>query len=196
MFRYTTALTQTTTWRVKTPANEARNMLFEQYGAAGWTVVKPDPKSVEISENRFRVPASIPANTQTKVEFVIERPVEEAIMLSSAPAERVAAFARNTELDKATRDAFARIVALQNDVARHQQRLSQIQNERGAIVSDQERLRGNLSSVPRDSDLYKRYLSKLEEQENALERLEKEQAGTEQALQAARQALSEFIAKL
>lgn len=196
VFRYTTALTQTTTWRVKTPANEARNMLFEQYGAAGWTVVKPDPKSVEISENRFRVPASIPANTQTKVEFVIERPVEEAIMLSSAPAERVAAFARNTELDKATRDAFARIVALQNDVARHQQRLSQIQNERGAIVSDQERLRGNLSSVPRDSDLYKRYLSKLEEQENALERLEKEQAGTEQALQAARQALSEFIAKL
>ena len=196
VFRYTTALTQTTTWRVKTPANEARNMLFEQYGAAGWTVVKPDPKSVEISENRFRVPASIPANTQTKVEFVIERPVEEAIMLSSAPAERIAAFARNTELDKATRDAFARIVTLQNDVARHQQVLARIDAQRSSIVSDQERLRGNLSSVPRDSDLYKRYLAKLEEQENALERLEKEQASSEQALQAARQALSEFIARL
>ena len=196
VFRYTVALTQTTTWRVKTPANEGRNMLFEQFGAAGWTVVKPDPKTVEISENRFRVPASIPAGTQTKVEFVIERPIEESIVLSSAPVDRIAAFARNTELDKATRDAFARIVTLQNDVARHQQRLSQIQNERGAIVADQERLRGNLSSVPRDSDLYKRYLAKLEEQENALERLEKEQAGVEQALLAARQALSEFIAKL
>jgi hypothetical protein len=196
VFRYTTALTQTVSWRVKPPANEGRNMLFEHAGAAGWTVTRPDPKTVEISENRFRVPASIPAGTQTKVELVMERPVEESITLASAASETIAAFARNTELDKPTRDAFARIVTLQNDVARHQQRLTQLDNERKTIVSDQERLRGNLGSVPRDSDLYKRYLAKLEEQENALEKLGKDRAATEQALLTARQALSEFIARL
>jgi hypothetical protein len=196
VFRYTTALTQTVTWRVKPPANEGRNMLFEHAGAAGWTVLRPDPKTVEISENRFRVPATIPAGTQTKVELVMERPVEESITLVSAASEAIAAFARNTELDKPTRDAFARIVTLQNDVARHQQRLGQLDNERKTIVSDQERLRGNLGSVPRDSDIYKRYLAKLEEQENALEKLAKDRAVTEQALTTARQALSEFIARL
>ncbi|MDF3075964.1 MAG: hypothetical protein K0S54_3631, partial [Alphaproteobacteria bacterium] len=142
VFRYTTALTQTVSWRVKPPANEGRNMLFEHAGAAGWTVLRPDPKIVEISENRFRVPATIPAGTQTKVELVMERPVEESISLVSAASEIIAAFARNTELDKPTRDAFARIVTLQNDVARHQQRLTQLDNERKTIVSDQERLRG------------------------------------------------------
>jgi hypothetical protein len=196
VFRYTTALTQTVSWRVKPPANEGRNMLFEHAGAAGWTVLRPDPKIVEISENHFRVPATIPAGTQTKVELVMERPVEESISLVSAASEIIAAFARNTELDKPTRDAFARIVTLQNDVARHQQRLTQLDNERKTIVSDQERLRGNLGSVPRDSDLYKRYLAKLEEQENALEKLGKDRAATEQALIAARQTLSEFIARL
>jgi chromosome segregation ATPase len=118
------------------------------------------------------------------------------MQLSSASNEVIAAFARNTELDKATRDAFSRIVTLQSDVARHQQRLTILDNERKTIVSDQERLRGNLGSVPRDSDLYKRYLAKLEEQENALEKLAKDRTATEQALTAARQALSEFIAKL
>jgi hypothetical protein len=196
IFRYTVANTQTTIWRVKPPANEGRNMLLEQPGYSGWTVVKPDPKSVEISENRFRVAASIPAGTQTKVELVLERPVEESMQLSSASSETIAAFARNTELDKATRDAFARIMSLQSDVARHQQRLAILDNERKTIVSDQERLRGNLGSVPRDSDLYKRYLAKLEEQENALEKLSKDRASTEQALTTARQTLSEFIAKL
>ncbi len=196
VFRYTTALTQTTTWTVKPPANESRNILFEQFGAAGWTVIKPEPRAVEISENRFRVAASIPAGQQTKVELVIERPIEESITLSSANSDTIAAFARNTELDKATRDAFSRIVTLQNDVARHQQRLTQLDSDRKAIVADQERLRGNLASVPRDSDLYKRYLAKLEEQENALEKLAKDRAATDQALTAARQALSEFIAKL
>lgn len=196
VFRYTTALTQATAWIVKPPANESRNMLFEQFGAAGWTVIKPEPRAVEISENRFRVAASIPAGQQTKVELVIERPIEESITLSSAASETIAAFARNTELDKPTRDAFTRIVMLQNDVARHQQRLTQLDNERKAIVADQERLRGNLGSVPRDSDLYKRYLAKLEEQENALEKLTKDRATTDQALASARQALSEFIAKL
>jgi len=196
VFRYTTALTQTTTWTVKPPANESRNILFEQFGAAGWTVIKPEPRAVEISENRFRVAASIPAGQQTKVELVIERPIEESISLSSANSDTIAAFARNTELDKSTRDAFSRIVALQNDVARHQQRLTQLDNDRKAIVADQERLRGNLGSVPRDSDLYKRYLAKLEEQENALEKLAKDRTATEQALVNARQALSEFIARL
>jgi hypothetical protein len=196
VFRYTTALTQTTTWTVKPPANESRNILFEQFGAAGWTVIKPEPRAVEISENRFRVAASIQAGQQTKVELVIERPIEESITLSSANSDTIAAFARNTELDKSTRDAFSRIVTLQNDVARHQQRLAQLDNERKAIVADQERLRGNLGSVPRDSDLYKRYLAKLEEQENALEKLAKDRTATEQALLSARQALSEFIARL
>jgi len=196
IFRYTTALTQTITWRVKPPANEARNILFEHSGASGWTVIRPDPKTVEISENRFRVPASIPAGTQTKVELVVERPIQEVVSLTTASPDAIAAFARNTELDRATRDVFARITALQNDVARHQQRLAQLDVDRAAIVSDQERLRGNLSSVPRDSDLYKRYLTKLEEQENTLERLAKERTAAEQALVAARQALSEYIAKL
>lgn len=196
VFRYTTALTQTIAWRVKPPANEARNILFEHPGAAGWTVIRPDPKTVEISENRFRIPASIPAGTQTKVELVVERPIQEMVSLTTASPDVIAAFARNTELDKATRDVFARITVLQNDVARHQQRLAQLDVDRATIVSDQERLRGNLSSVPRDSDLYKRYLAKLEEQENTLERLAKERAGADQALIAARQALSEYIAKL
>lgn len=196
LFRYTTALTQSVAWRVKPPANEGRNMLFEYPGAAGWTVVKPEPRAVEISENRFRVAATIPAGTQTKVELVLERPLEETLSLSSASAETIAAFARNTELDKQTRDVFARIATMQNDVVRQQQRLTQLDNERKTIVADQERLRGNLASVPRDSDLYKRYLAKLEEQENALEKLAKDRATTEQALTAARQALTEFIAKL
>ena len=196
IFRYTISQTQTTIWRIKPPANEGRNMLLEQPGYTGWNVIKPDPRSVEISENRFRVAASIPAGTQTRVELVLEHPTEETMMLSSASNEAIAAFARNTELDKPTRDAFARIVTLQNEVARHQQRLTQLDNERKTIVSDQERLRGNLGSVPRDSDLYKRYLAKLEEQENALEKLGKDRAATEQALLAARQALSEFIARL
>lgn len=196
VFRYTTALTQTVTWRIRPPTNESRNMLLEHAGAAGWTVVKPDPRSVEISENRFRVAASIPAATQTSVELVLERPMEQAISLASASSDTIAAFARNTELDKPTRDAFTRIVALQADVARQQQRLAQFDNERESIVSDQERLRGNLGSVPRESDLYKRYLAKLEEQENAIERLAKDRDAANQALTAARQALSEFIARL
>ncbi len=196
VFRYTTTLTQTITWRIRPPANEGRNMLLEHPGAAGWTVIQPDPRTVEISENRFRVAASIPPAAQTNVELVLERPMEQAISLASASSDTIAAFARNTELDKPTRDAFARIMALQSDVARQQQRLTQLDNERQAIVADQERLRGNLGAVPRESDLYKRYLARLEDQENVLEKLAGDRAAAEQALTAARQALSEFIARL
>ena len=196
VFRYTSALTQTIVWRVRPPAGESRNLVLEQPGAAGWTVVRPDPRTVEISENRFRVPASVPAGTQTRIELAIERPIEETMALSSAPSDRLAAFARNAELDKPVRDAFARIVALQNDVARHERRLNDIETERAEIAEDQERLRGNLAAVPRESDLQKRYLARLEEQENALDRLRGEHDAARRAHVAARQALAEFIASL
>jgi len=68
--------------------------------------------------------------------------------------------------------------------------------ERGEIVRARGRIRRNLDSVPRDSDLYERYLNTLAEQEDQLVRVTQRIEETRTALEAARQALTEYARNL
>ena len=47
---------QTTTYRVRGPAKEPRQLVVVQRRLPGWTLVKPDAKGVELSEGNYRIP--------------------------------------------------------------------------------------------------------------------------------------------
>jgi hypothetical protein len=196
IFQYTVTEQQTTTYRIKAPVKEGRSLLLEQPQLVGWTIVKPDAKTVTISENRWRIPAQVAAGSETVLDFVIERPVIQTMSLSSASPDQINVFLRDTEIDKTLRDSLSRLVQLQQNVAAAQKRVGDIAAKRQALVDDQNRSRENLRATPSGSDLYKRYLAKLAEQENAIEALDKERGGAEQALETARQTLLDYIAKL
>jgi hypothetical protein len=196
VFSYTLTEQQTTTYRIKAPANEARSVILEQPQAAGWTIVKPDAKDVAVSDGRWRIPVQVAAGTEATVDVMIERPVVQTLSLSSASPDQIKVFLRNAEIDQGLRDALGRLVSLQRSVAAAQKRVDDVANRRSSLVTDQGRLRDNLRATPSGSDLYKRYLAKLAEQENAIEALDKERVNAEQALDTARQALTDYIAKL
>ncbi|HIJ44012.1 MAG TPA: hypothetical protein HPP75_08560, partial [Rhodospirillaceae bacterium] len=67
---------------------------------------------------------------------------------------------------------------------------------KNGLFKDQERIRKNLGNVSSDSDIYRRYVKKLDAQENELENiaeaLEKENA----KLNESTEALAGYIAKL
>jgi hypothetical protein len=196
VFNYIVTEQQTTTYRIKAPAKEARTLLLEQPQLTDWNIVKPDAKTITISENRWRIPVQVAAGAETVLDFVIERPVSQSLSLSSASSDQINVFLRDTELDKGLRDSLARLVLLQQNVAAAQKRVGDIATRRQVLVDDQNRSRENLRATPSGSDLYKRYLAKLAEQENAIEALDKERIGAEQALDAARQAVIDYINKL
>ncbi len=196
VFSYTVTEQQTTTYRIKAPANEARSVVVEQPQSVGWTIVKPDAKGVALSDGRWRIPVQVTAGTEAALDVVIERPLVQTLSLSTASPDQINVFLRDTEIDKGLRDSLGKLVSLQRNVAAAQKRVADIAARRKILVDDQERLRDNLRATPSGSDLYKRYLAKLAEQENAIEALDKERANAEQALDTARQALTDYIAKL
>ncbi|MEO8560360.1 MAG: hypothetical protein ABI439_14910, partial [Rhodospirillales bacterium] len=196
IFSYTVTEQQTTTYRIKAPAKEARSLILEQPQLIGWTIVKPDAKTVTISENRWRIPTQVAAGSQTVVEFAIERPVLQTLYLSSANADQINVFVRDTEIDRSLRDALSKLVSLQQDVAGKQRRVNDTIAKRKALVEDQNRLRDNLRAAPSGSDLYKRYLAKLSEQENAIEALDKDRIAADKAYEDSRHALNDYIYKL
>jgi hypothetical protein len=195
--RLSRVIRQTVTYRVRGPAKEPRQLVVVQRRLPGWTLVKPDPKGVELSEGNYRVTFQLPGGEQTQAfEVVQEQTQQQELRLVDSSADQIRVLAQSREFDAKTREALGRVLQLQAAVADAQRKVTQADTERQQIVQEQARLRDNLARVPANSDLQRRYLATLDRQETELEAIAKRRAGADKEVEAAREALRAFVAQL
>jgi hypothetical protein len=197
VLRYGRLQRQTTTYRIRGPSRATRDLIVTQTRLPGWTLVKPDPKGVEISEGRYRLLFKLAGGEQTQVFDVVQEQTQQQVLrLIDGPVDQIKVLASAQEFDSKTREALARIVQLQQAVAQAQQQLKQVEAEHQKIVQDQARVRENLGSVPANSDLQRRYLGMLDQQENDLQNLSKKQDEAQKVVDSTREALRAYVSKL
>ena len=73
-------------------------------------------------------------------------------------------------------EAVQHAAGLQAKINEIERRIGELDREATAINTDQSRIRQNMQTVERTTDLYKRYMTKLGEQETRLEQLTTERA--------------------
>ena len=108
-----------------------------------------------------------------------EQTQQQELRLVDSAADQIRVFAQAQEFDAKTREALGKILQLQQAVAEAQRQVTRLDTERQQIVQEQARLRDNLSRVPANSDLQRRYLATLDKQETDLEALAKRRADAE-----------------
>jgi hypothetical protein len=187
---------QTTVYRIKGPAREPRRVLLEQPVQPGWKIVAPEPEAVELTEGHYRIRKDLAADSEATVEVTLQRERLQSIQLVRLTAQQIVAYTKTGELDAKLRRAIAKLGDLRHAVDQHQQRLDQFNQGRTRIFEEQKRIRDNLGRIPSNSDLYRRYLKKLNQQEDALERLDRDTAAAQAEVDAARDALTDYIAGL
>jgi phosphate starvation-inducible protein PhoH len=152
---------------------------------------------VEISEGNYRLPFQLPGGDQTQTfEVAQEQTQQQELRLIGASADQIKVFAQAKEFDAKTREALAKILQLQQTVAEAERKVTKLDADRQQIVQEQARLRDNLSRVPANSDLQRRYLATLDKQETDLEGIGKQRADAEKAVEAARQALRTYVSQI
>src|SRR5690606_31275867 len=102
-------------------------------------------------------------------------------------------WAASAELSGEIRAALRELAALREQVTESERALGEAQDARGAIVTDQGRVRENLAVVPEDSDLSRRYLDELSAQEDRLAELDREIASLRDALAAAERRIADYV---
>ncbi|WP_428661566.1 DUF4139 domain-containing protein [Reyranella sp.] len=197
VLRYSRVVRQTTTYRVRGPAREPRQLVVLQRRLPGWTLTRPDAKGIELSEGSYRIPFQLPGSDQTQVfEVAQEQTQHQELRLLDTGSDQIRVFAQAQEFDAKTREALTRILQLQQAVSEAERKMAQIDAERQNIVQEQARLRDNLGRVPENSDLQRRYLATLDKQETELEAMSKRRADAEKAVQAARDTLRSYVSQL
>ncbi len=187
---------QTTLYRIKGPAQEPRRVLIEQPLQPGWEIIAPEPETVEQTEAHYRIRKDLEAGSETTVEVTLQRERLQIIQLVQLTAPQIIAYTKSGRLDPDLRKAIAKLGDLRHTIDGHQRRLDQLNQSRAGIFEEQKRIRDNLSRIPSNSDLHRRYLKKLSQQEDALEHLDRDTIAAQAQFDAAQDALTDYIAGL
>lgn len=173
-------LEQTSTYRrtityqfANKDAKRARTILIEHPKDGMATLVEPS-KPREETPNLYRFALDIDAGKAGEVKVVQEQVQSQTFELLSFDARTLTAYSTDGKASKAVVDAFREAARRRQLVLDAQKKVGELDKERAAIDADQGRLRQNMSTIDRNSELYGRYMKKLSEQETRLEKLGEE----------------------
>jgi hypothetical protein len=186
----------TTNYRVKSAGPPPPSLLIEQKRRAGAVLTSPDPKTVELTPQAYRIPANLPADGDGSLTVIEEQPVEETIRLLDIDDNRLGVLASSAELDPKMRQALTEFAARRQEIARQKVELDRLQAQRGRLIEDENRLRANLASVGNEPELRRSQLEKFGEAESAIERISAAITGASETLAAAERDLAAHVNSL
>ncbi|OZC03113.1 hypothetical protein [Rubricoccus marinus] len=181
-----------TGYRIENRGERDRTVLVEHPRMSGGALSSLTAEETTPALYRLRVDVA-PGEADTLVVNETA-PLSETYALASQTPERILALVRTTSgLSPEARRMLERAAALAEDVATAQRRLNALQNERGEISRDQDRIRQNLQAVDSDTDYGRRLLAKLDQQESRLEQLDREIEQAQADLNRRQQALRDGV---
>ncbi len=183
-------------YEVTAPADEDRDILVEEDRAAGWSAAA-EIKDVEATPTKLRWHVRATKGQTTRAELALERIDQQVVTLTTLPAEdmlaRIGGLANE---GPAVKEAVERLGEVVGEISRARTQKGQIDAERKKIAEDQDRIRKNLASAGAASDLGRRYLDTLRQQEDRLAELGKAEAALDALVAQKRKAAEEIARKL
>ena len=191
--RATVIAREVTTYTIKGAPDAARSVIIEHPRREGWTLTASARDSE--TPTAYRLKVAVPAGGTAETRAVLEHVQIDAYNLVDADEAllvRWAGLATDPELGgklKTLSQARAEVAAATRTVEEIGEREAKVQTE-------QERIRSNLGAVPKDSELARRYLTRMGGQEDELAKLAAARAEAESGLKASRARIRTLIAAL
>ncbi len=163
-------LARSKTFTVKNSGKKAKKVLVEYPLEQPWTLTAPkEPTEKTRDMYRFAVAAEPgkPAELVVQEEQVQNQQVAANNLDSNTVAFYLGQSVVSAEVKAALQEIIKRKAAMGEVLKQRQEAERQIQ----VIDQEQARIRQNMAQLPKDSDLYRRYITKFTDQETAIEKL-------------------------
>lgn len=164
------SLRRESSYIVKNGAAAAKDLIIVRPLDSSWKLLQPSA-APELTRDTHRFRLSVPAKATEVLKIVEERQLSQTLALLSLQDAQLLRYSSERTANAAVKRAFAQVTerrsAIQTVVAERQEaerRLTQFKNE-------QTRIRNNMSSISSSSELHKRYMALLSEQEDEIGRL-------------------------
>ena len=166
-------LVEDRTYLVKNRDTRAKTVLIEQPYRVDWKLAEPK-ELTERTRDLYRFSVAVDPGKTATLRVKETLPVQESIFLMDSGIDQIAYYQQTKEVSPKVKEALQRVVYLRNkldDVRAQRTRLDQRTSE---ITAEHARIRENMQRLQQNSDLYTRYVKKLDQQETELESLRKD----------------------
>lgn len=177
---------------VKNSGKAAKKVLIEQPLDTAWTLVEPKEPG-EKTRDLYRFAVQAEPGKPVTLDVKEERTSNEQVAVNNLDDPQIRIYLNSSvvsaEVKKALEEVIKRKTAINQVVLQRQEMERQI-----AIVGqEQERIRGNMAQTPKESELFRRYLTKFSEQEDSIEALRTKVTSSIQEEQKLRKGLDDYL---
>ncbi len=118
------------------------------------------------------------------------------LAIAAIDSDLMTMYLRDGAIPQSVKDALGKAVELRNEVANLERQMQANKQKLDSITSDQNRIRSNMESLDRNSELYGRLLKKLDTQETQIDELGNQNETLTEQRNAKRAELENYLAKL
>jgi hypothetical protein len=154
-------------------ADHDKVLILEHPLHKGWKLVE-SPKLLETTDTRYRFQQLLPAG-RTETLIVKEEMIQgDTIAILPSDLGQLEFYSRMGEIPREVRDALVKAFSLKSAMVDTERQMQERQQQLAEIRQDQQRIRENMATVNQTSQYYTRLLTKLNDQETAIEKLQDE----------------------
>ena len=156
------------TYQIKNRDQKTRTVLIEHPYRADWKLMEPkEPTERTRDLYRFAVPVDAGKSASLRVKESL--PVQESVQLMDGGLNQIVVYLQAKEVSSKVKEALQKVVALRNKLEETRNQRTRQEQRIVEITSEHGRIRENMQRLQQNSELYNRYVKKLDQQETELE---------------------------
>jgi hypothetical protein len=180
---------------VKNSGRRAKQVLIEYPVDANWTLLAPE-KPEEKTRDRYRFAVNAEPGKPSKLDVREERVTSQQIALTNLDDNTIRYYMNARVVSEAVKRGLGEVIARKQKISELAAEKGRLQQQVQVIEQEQNRIRQNMAQLDHNTDLYKRYVKKLDEQESENDRLRSDIRRLDAEEAKARQALDAYLISL
>ena len=157
-------------YTIRNNGTKNRTVLVEHPYQPDWTLASPK-EPLERTRDVYRFAVPVAAGKSATLAVVQTRTVEQSVALSSLGSDQVSLYLKNPAVTPAVKAALQKLAGMQAALSATSSQRTAKETRVADIAGDQARIRQNMDRLSQTSDLYKRYVKTLSDEEDELAKL-------------------------
>ncbi|QDU26398.1 hypothetical protein ETAA8_14760 [Anatilimnocola aggregata] len=161
---------RTKSFIVKNSGKKAKKVLIEYPLQQPWTLVSPkDPE--EKTRDRYRFAVAAEPGKPVTLDIKEEHTSGEQIAITNLDSNTIIFYVNSTVVSADVKKALQEVVARKTAIQAATAKRGELERQVAVIDQEQKRIRDNMAQLPKDSDLFRRYVTKFTQQEDSIDGL-------------------------
>ncbi len=183
---------RTKEYTIKNSGKAEKTVLVEKPLDTAWTLVEPK-EATEKTRDLYRFAVKAAPGKPEVLTVKEERTSNEAIAVTNLNDPQIRIYLNSSAVSDKVKAALAEVIERKAKIDEVVRERAEMERQIQVIGQEQERIRGNMAQTPKESELFRRYLTKFTEQEDQIEALRTKVTASIEAEQKLRKSLDDFL---